>query len=42
LPGGMQQQWERQPSKWGQIGGGLLAAGGLAVDAYGAHRRGRD
>jgi hypothetical protein len=28
LPGGMQQQWERQPSKWGQIGGGLLGAEG--------------
>ena len=34
MPGGAQQTWQRKPSLWGQIGGGLLSAGGLAVDAY--------
>jgi hypothetical protein len=34
LPGGMQQQFERQPSKWGQIGGGLLGAAGLGLGLY--------
>jgi hypothetical protein len=34
LPGGMQQQFEREPSKWGQIGGGLLGAAGLGLNMY--------
>jgi len=34
LPGGMEQQWERQPSRWGQIGGGLLGAAGLGLNIY--------
>ena len=34
MPGGMQQQFERNPSKWGQIGGGLLGAAGLGLGLY--------
>jgi hypothetical protein len=30
MPGGQQQTWQRKPSKWGQVAGGLLSAGGLA------------
>jgi hypothetical protein len=34
MPGAQQWQYGRKPSLMGQIGGGLLGAGGLAVDAY--------
>jgi len=34
LPGGMQQQFERRPSRWGQIGSGLLGAAGLGLGLY--------
>ena len=34
MPGGSVQQWNRPPSLAGQIGGGLLAAGGLGADIY--------
>jgi hypothetical protein len=30
MPGGAQQQWQRKPSKFGQIFGGLLGAAGAA------------
>ena len=34
LPTGMEQQWEREPSKLGQVGGGLLSAIPLGIDIY--------
>jgi multidrug efflux pump subunit AcrA (membrane-fusion protein) len=34
LPGGGQQQWQRKPSMFGQIAGGLLGVAGLGVQAY--------
>ena len=34
MPGGMQQQFERRPSRFGQVFGGLLGAGGVARDIY--------
>jgi hypothetical protein len=33
MPGGVQQQWQRKPSRGGQILGGLLGLGGLGVEA---------
>ena len=39
MPGGQQQQWQRKPSKTGQILGGLLAAGGTAAQAFGSDIR---
>jgi hypothetical protein len=34
MPGGMQQEFERRPSRFGQVAGGLLGAGGVARDIY--------
>ena len=34
MPTGMEQSWERSPSRIGQIGGGLLGAAGLGLDIY--------
>lgn len=30
MPGGQQQMWQRKPSKWGQIAGGVISAAGTA------------
>jgi len=37
-----QAQYQRKPSTWGQIAGGLLAAGGTAAQAFGSDARIKD
>jgi hypothetical protein len=39
MPGGQQWQYGRKPSLMGQIGGGLLAAGGIGADIYGTYKK---
>ena len=41
-PQGGMAQYQRKPSVWGQVAGGLLAAGGTAAQAFGSDARIKD